>query len=129
MPTYVTLSNFTDQGIRSIKDTVKRAEAFRKAAKESGVTIKDILWTQGQYDLITIMEVSDEAAATALALNVAKMGNIRGQTLRAFTAAEMEKTLEPIQEEWIHAEWFVRVKRRSMMRIMARRKKAATVLV
>jgi len=98
MPTYVTLSNFTDQGIRSIKDTVKRAEAFRKAAKESGVTIKDILWTQGQYDLITIMEVSDEAAATALALNVAKMGNIRGQTLRAFTAAEMEKTLEPIQE-------------------------------
>ena len=96
MPTYVTLSNFTDQGIRSIKDTVKRAEAFRKAAKESGVTIKDILWTQGQYDLITIMEVSDEASSTALALNVAKMGNIRGQTLRAFTAAEMEKTLEKV---------------------------------
>jgi prefoldin subunit 5 len=40
-----------------------------------------------------------------------------------------KQVLEPIQEEWIHAEWFVRVKRRSMMRIMARRKKAATVLV
>jgi uncharacterized protein with GYD domain len=96
MPTYVTLSNFTDQGLRNIKDTVKRSEAFRKAAKESGVTIKDILWTQGQYDLITIMEVADEGAANALALNIAKMGNVRGQTLRAFTAAEMEKTLEKV---------------------------------
>jgi uncharacterized protein with GYD domain len=89
MPTYVTLSNFTDQGLRNIKDTVKRSEAFRKAAKESGVTIR-------QYDLITIMEVADEGAANALALNIAKMGNVRGQTLRAFTAAEMEKTLEKV---------------------------------
>jgi uncharacterized protein with GYD domain len=48
MPTYVTLSNFTEQGMKNIKDTTKRAEAFKKAAKEAGITIKELLWTQGQ---------------------------------------------------------------------------------
>jgi uncharacterized protein with GYD domain len=58
MPTYVTLANFTDQGMKNIKDTTKRAEAFRKA----GITVKEILWTQGQYDLVTIVEGSDDTA-------------------------------------------------------------------
>jgi uncharacterized protein with GYD domain len=48
MPTYVALSNFTEQGMKNIKDTAKRAEAFKKAAKEGGITIKELLWTQGQ---------------------------------------------------------------------------------
>ena len=48
MPTYVTLSNFTEQGMKNIKDTAKRAEAFKKAAQEAGITIKELLWTQGQ---------------------------------------------------------------------------------
>jgi len=54
MATYVTLYNFTEQGIRGIKETVKRAEAVKQAAKNFGVTIKDILWTQGQCDIIVI---------------------------------------------------------------------------
>jgi len=96
MPTFVTLSNFTDQGMKSIKDTTKRAEAFKKAAKDAGVTVKELLWTQGQYDLVTVLEASDETAANALALAVAKLGNIRGTTLRAFTAAEMDKILAKV---------------------------------
>jgi uncharacterized protein with GYD domain len=52
MPTYVRLSNFTEQGMKNIKDTAKRAEAFKKAAKEAGITIKELLWTQGQYDVV-----------------------------------------------------------------------------
>ncbi len=95
MPTYVTLSHFTEQGIKTVKDTVKRSEAFKKAAKEAGVTIKEILWTQGHHDLVTIMEGPEEAVA-ALGLGVAKLGNITSQTLRGFTAAEMEKILAKV---------------------------------
>jgi uncharacterized protein with GYD domain len=96
MPTYVTLSNFTEQGMKNIKDTAKRAEAFKKAAKEAGITIKELLWTQGQYDLVTVLEAPDEISASALALSVGKLGNITGQTLRAFTATEMEKILQKV---------------------------------
>jgi uncharacterized protein with GYD domain len=95
MPTYVTLSHFTDQGIKNIKDTVKRSEAFKNAAKAAGVTVKEIFWTQGQYDLVTIIEGPDEAIA-ALGLSVAKLGNISSQTLRGFTATEMEKILAKV---------------------------------
>lgn len=96
MPTYVTLSNFTEQGMKNIKDTAKRAEAFKKAAKEAGITIKELLWTQGQYDIVTVLEAPDEISASALALSVGKLGNVTGQTLRAFTATEMEKILQKV---------------------------------
>lgn len=96
MPTYVVLSNFTEQGISKIKDTTRRAEDFKNAAKKAGVTVKEILWTQGQYDLVTILETSDELSGAALGLTVAKLGNIRSQTLHAFTAGEMDKILERV---------------------------------
>lgn len=96
MATYVTLANFTDQGMQNVKDTTKRAEAFRKAASEAGMTVKEIVWTHGPYDLITIVEAPDDTAMSALALNVAKIGNIRGQTLRAFTSDEMDKILAKV---------------------------------
>ena len=96
MPTYVTLSNFSDQGMKGIKDTVKRSEAFRKAAKEAGVTVKEILWTQGQYDVVSIIEAPDDAAATALAMNIGKLGYIRTQTLRAYSAAELAPIMDKV---------------------------------
>jgi|SRR5215471_12606213 len=96
MATYVTLYRFTEQGLRNIKDTVKRAEAAKKAASQVGVTVKEVLWTQGQYDIVVISEASDEVAANALTLNTLKQGNVHGQTLRAFTAAEMERILEKV---------------------------------
>ena len=77
MATYIVLANFTDQGVRDAKDTLKRAEAFKELAKKHGVTVKDIYWTQGQYDIVTITEASDEMAATALALTIGGLGNIR----------------------------------------------------
>ncbi|MBV8472406.1 MAG: GYD domain-containing protein, partial [Hyphomicrobiales bacterium] len=86
MPHFVMLANFTDQGVRNVKDTRKRADAFKSAAKELGCTVKEVLWTQGQYDFVIVLEAPDETTASALALSVAKLGNIRGQTLRAFTA-------------------------------------------
>ncbi len=96
MPTYVTLYTFTEQGLRTIKDTVKRAKTAKKAAADLGINLKEIVWTQGQYDLVAISEAPDEAAATAFLLNLLKAGNLRAQTLRAFTAAEMEKIVEKV---------------------------------
>jgi uncharacterized protein with GYD domain len=96
MATYVTLYNFTEQGLRNIKDTVKRVDAAKKAASEAGITLKDVVWTQGQYDIVAISEAADEATATAFLLDTLKRGNVRAQTLRAFTAAEMAKILEKV---------------------------------
>ena len=96
MPTYITLSNFTHQGIQNIKDTTKRADAFKTAAKKAGCTVKDIYWTQGQYDSVIILDAPDDASATALLMSLGKLGNIRTQTLRAFTAAELAPILEKV---------------------------------
>jgi uncharacterized protein with GYD domain len=96
MATYVSLYNFTDQGVRNVKDTLKRAEAVKQAAAQAGVTIKEIYWLQGKYDVLVVSESADETAAMALAVNTAKAGNVSGQTLRAFTATEMEKILAKV---------------------------------
>ena len=77
MMTYVVLATFTDQGIKNAKDSPKRAEAFRQMAKTFGVTVKDIFWTQGRYDIVTIVEAPDELSATALNLSLGALGNIR----------------------------------------------------
>ena len=89
MVTYVVLANFTDQGIRSAKESPKRAEAFKKMAETFGVVVKELFWTQGRYDVVTILEAPDEASATALSLSLSALGNVRTESLRAFSAAEM----------------------------------------
>ena len=89
MATYILLGTFTDQGIRNIKDTTKRADAVRAMGKKAGVTVKDMYWTLGQYDVAAILDAPDEAAATSLALSVGALGNVRTQLLRAFTEDEI----------------------------------------
>jgi uncharacterized protein with GYD domain len=96
MPTYVALSNFTDQGVKNIKDTPKRAEAFKAMAKQHGCTVKEIFWTHGHYDLVIIIDAPDETSVSALALSGAKLGNVRSHTLRAFNAEEMAKILDKV---------------------------------
>ena len=93
MPTYVMLANFTDQGIRNIKDSPKRADAFKNAAKKAGATVKDVFWTLGQYDIVAIVEAPDDVSMTAIGLGTGKLGNVRTQTLRAFSAADMKDIL------------------------------------
>ena len=98
MATYVLLTKFTAQGLSSIKDSPKRAEAFRGMAKKLGCTVKEMLWVQGKYDVVTILEAPDDADATmaALTVSIAKLGNITKQTLRAFTIAEFSSILEKV---------------------------------
>ena len=90
MVTYVVLSKFTDQGIRNAKESPKRAEAFKELAKTFGVTVKDIFWTQGRYDIVTIVEAPDESAAMSLNLSLGALGNVRTESLRAFSSVDME---------------------------------------
>jgi uncharacterized protein with GYD domain len=97
MAIYIVLSNFTDQGIKAVKDTTKRAEAFRTLAKQNGVTIKDLYWTLGNYDVVAIMDAPDEMTVTALELSLAQAGNVRTQTMRGFSADEMGKILERVK--------------------------------
>jgi uncharacterized protein with GYD domain len=96
MPTYVTLVNFTQQGIQNIKDTTKRADAFKSAAKKAGCTVKEIYWTQGQFDNVMIMDAPDDASVTAVLMSLGKLGNVRTQTLRAFTAVELAPILDKV---------------------------------
>ena len=91
MVTYVVLAKFTEQGVRNVKDSPKRADAFKEMAKTFGVTVKEIVWTQGRYDIVTLVEAPDESAAMSLNLSLAALGNVRTETMRAFSAAEMMK--------------------------------------
>ena len=93
MATYIVLSTFTDQGIRSVKDTTKRAEAAAKAAKKFGVKMTQIYWTVGSFDLVIVIEAPDDASATAFMLSTGSAGNVRTQTLRAFSKSEMNGIL------------------------------------
>jgi uncharacterized protein with GYD domain len=91
MATFVVLASFTDQGIRNVKETIARADAFKEMARKSGVTVKDIYWTLGPSDIVAICEAADDEAATALSLSVASRGNVRSTTMRAFGFDEMKK--------------------------------------
>jgi uncharacterized protein with GYD domain len=89
MATYIILANFTEQGIRNVKDTTKRADAFKNMAQKAGVTVKEEYWTLGAHDIVAIVEAPDDMAVTALALSTGALGNVHTQTLRAFSKAEM----------------------------------------
>ena len=89
MAWYVVLANFTDQGIRAIKDTPKRAKAFRETAGAMNVKIKEIYWTLGHHDVVLTMEAPDDETAAALMMKVGSLGNLTSQTLRAFTEPEI----------------------------------------
>lgn len=94
MATYIVLVNFTDQGIRNVKDTRKRADAYKEIAKKLGVTVKDTYWTLGEYDVIATLEAPDAATVTALNLSVSALGNVRTKTLAAFSANEIGGILD-----------------------------------
>jgi uncharacterized protein with GYD domain len=89
MAGYLMLATFTDQGIRHIKDTRKRANAMQAAAKKLGITVKAIYWTLGQYDAAVLYDAPDDETMTALALHIGAQGNIHTQILRAFDVSEI----------------------------------------
>lgn len=93
MATYIVLTNFTDQGIRNVKDSTKRADAVKEIAKKFGCTAKELYWTLGSYDVVGIFEAPDDASMTALGLAIGAGGNVRTQTMRAYSREEMNGVL------------------------------------
>ena len=87
------LASYSEQGLKGIKDTVKRTEAVRHLAKKAGVSMKESYWTLGQYDVVAVFEAADDETMTAFSLSIAKLGNVKTQTLRAFSATEMAAIL------------------------------------
>ena len=92
MSTFIILVNFTDQGIRNVKDSPDRYEAFKALAEKVGGKVKGVYYTMGHYDMVLIVEGSDEAAMTAM-LKVGSLGNVRTETLRGFSVEEMRKII------------------------------------
>lgn len=93
MPTYIILASYTDQGVRSVKDTPKRQEAAKKALKEMGGELKAIYLTMGSYDWVNIVEAPNDEVIARFVLSVCAAGNIRTTTLKAFTEAEYRKII------------------------------------
>jgi uncharacterized protein with GYD domain len=93
MPRYVVLYRFTDQGLKSIKETVKRADEVRKMNEQRGFKVIGTYWTQGQYDLVSIVDAPDEESMLAGLFNIAEAGNVHSETLRAYDENEMSRAL------------------------------------
>ena len=93
MATYVLLGNITDQGARTIKELPQRAKGAEEMASKFGIRIKERLVTLGQYDVVLVVEAPDDAAVSAFSLNAASRGTIKFQTLRGFSAEEIERII------------------------------------
>jgi uncharacterized protein with GYD domain len=94
MATYIMLAHFTERGIMNVKNTTQRAEEFKLMAIRHGVTVSRIFWTLGQYDVVIMVDAPDEMTMTALSMSLGSLGNVRTQTLRAFSEAEIKTILD-----------------------------------
>ncbi len=96
MSTYISLINYTDQGIRNVKDSPKRLEAARQLIGELGGSMTGFYLTMGTYDLVAIIELPNDQAAAQFALRMGAAGNIRTTTLKAFTESEYHEIIQAL---------------------------------
>jgi uncharacterized protein with GYD domain len=94
---YVSLIQFTDQGIRNIKDTIKRGDAAMAEAQKLGMKITEEFWTMGAYDVVVMFDAPNDETMSAFMLKIGSLGNVKSQTLRAFRREEMENILAKIK--------------------------------
>jgi uncharacterized protein with GYD domain len=97
MPTFISLINWTDQGIHAFDESLQRSAAAKELAQRFGGSLDDTYWTVGQYDLVAIATFPDDETATAFMLALGSQGNVRTQTLRAFNAEEMAAITKKIK--------------------------------
>jgi uncharacterized protein with GYD domain len=96
MPLFIITLNWTDQGIRNVKDAPKRAQAAHELAKKLGVDIKEIYLTSGENDLLAIIEAPDGDCVAKLAMSLGSLGNVRTRTARAWTEAEFGRMISEL---------------------------------
>ena len=89
MPKYIALFNWTDDGVKTARDTVARYRDASRLVESMGGSIESIHWTIGPYDLVTVVDAPDDETVSAVMLALASGGNLRGTTMRAFTEDEM----------------------------------------
>ncbi|MDX6380044.1 MAG: hypothetical protein QOI57_1068 [Rubrobacteraceae bacterium] len=94
MPTYVLLINWTDQGVRNVRDTVDRYDRSTELANKHGVSLEQIYWTVGPHDIVGLAEAPDDESISAFCLELSSAGNLRTTTLRAYNREEMRGVLE-----------------------------------
>ena len=97
MATFISLFGLTEQGIREVKNTAKRAADFRNSIQAAGGSVKQIYWTMGRHDGVLIFEAPDDATAAAVMMERCSKGFIRSETLRAFTEDEIGGVLKKIK--------------------------------
>jgi uncharacterized protein with GYD domain len=88
MAAYIMLTNWTEQGIRNVKDSPSRLDAARQLCKKHGAEMKQVFMTMGAYDLVVVVEAPGDDAVAKIALALGAAGNIRTTTLKAFNEAE-----------------------------------------
>ena len=93
MPTYVVLFNWTEQGVKNARDTVNRYRQARSSFEEMGIRFLATYWTAGRYDIVSLIEGPDDQTTSAALLKLAGSGNVRTETLRAFSEQEMEQII------------------------------------
>jgi uncharacterized protein with GYD domain len=96
MPKYVILYRFTEPGAKDVRGTVGRARQTREQNEERGFKVQTLLWTQGPYDLVAVVEAPSEEAMMGGMINVVSAGNVTSTTMRAFDQQEMEKILKQV---------------------------------
>jgi uncharacterized protein with GYD domain len=94
MPTYVVLVNYTNQGIRNVRETTTRNDHGGEIAQKHGLKLEQAYWTVGPYDMVSIIEAPDDEALSAHLLEISSLGNIRTTTLRAYDEEEMSGIIE-----------------------------------
>ncbi len=97
MAKYVSLLVFTDTGIKNLRKTTARAEAFAEKIESQGIKILATLWTVGQYDLIHIFEAENDVSAATFSYTLAALGNVRTNTMRAFDLEEMSELVKRVK--------------------------------
>ncbi len=93
MATFISLVNLTEQGAKDFKASPERAGKFKAVAQKAGVTVKEIYWTMGRYDVVMILEASDDQTVVSVLAGLASLGNVKTQTMRGFNASEMKEIL------------------------------------
>jgi uncharacterized protein with GYD domain len=96
MPTFITLTKWTDQGVRNVKETVQRTAVYRADLERRGGKVLSMYWTQGSYDMVTTIEAPDAQTATAALLAATSLGNIRTETFLAFSESEMTSIIQKL---------------------------------
>ena len=92
MPHYISLLNWTDQGVRNVKESPKRADAAQALANKLGAKMQ-LFYTLGEYDIVAVTEAPGDEVAMQLLLELGKLGNVRTKTLKAWTTAEATKLI------------------------------------